>query len=74
MNNKSFWNTKMSEMSIGQSFLWLLLYLIFIVVVMIAMIMVPQNADEIWDWCEDKVDKIKDWILKMKDRVSKKEH
>ena len=63
---KKFWSARMQDMTIGQSFLWLLLYLIFIVVVMIAMIMVPQSAEDIWDWVEDKYEKLRSKIFEKK--------
>ena len=63
---KKFWSARMQDMTIGQSFLWLVLYMIFIAVVMIAMIMVPQNAEDIWDWVEDKYEKLRSKIFKKK--------
>ena len=63
---KDFWNERMQDMTIGQSFLWLLLYLVFLAVVMVAMMLVPQHAEEIWDWIEDKYDKAKKKILSFK--------
>lgn len=60
---KKFFSTKMQEMTIGQTFLFLLLYVIFIVVVWIAMFMVPQHCEEIWDWCETHFNRVKEKII-----------
>lgn len=65
MKTNNFWNTKMQDMSIAQSFLWLLLYLVFIVIVMVAMVLVPQNAESIWDWCESHYEKAKEKISRI---------
>lgn len=64
---KNFWNARMQDITIGQSFLWLLLYLVFMLIVMVVMVMVPQNADEISDWFESKFDRIKEFFTKKKD-------
>ena len=63
---KQFFNTKMQEMTIGQMFLFLLLYVIFIAIVWIGMFMVPQEAEKIWDWCENLLDKVKAKIVRKK--------
>jgi len=63
---KNFWNERMQDMTIGQSFLWLLLYLVFLAVVMIAMMLVPQHAEEIWDWIEVRYERVKQKILNFK--------
>lgn len=56
---RNFFNTRFQDMTIGQSFVWIVLYMIFMVVVMIAMILIPQNAEQIWDWLESKFMKFK---------------
>lgn len=64
---KKFFNTELRDMTIGQSFLYLLLYMIFIVVVMIAMMVVPQHAEEIWDTVETYFERIKEKLFKKKE-------
>lgn len=59
----NFWNTKMQEMTVLQGFVWIMLYMIFLVIVMIAMVLVPQNAEAIWDWIEARYEKVKEKIL-----------
>ncbi len=59
----NFWNTKMQEMTVLQGFVWIMLYMIFLVIVMIAMVLVPQNAEAIWDWIEMRYEKVKEKIL-----------
>ena len=71
---KQFFSTKMQEMTIGQTFLFLLLYMIFIVVVWLAMFMVPQHCEEIWDWCENLLDKVKAKIIHKKSEVEEFEN
>lgn len=66
---KNFMRTKMQELTVGQTFLFLLLYLIFFVVVWAAMFMVPQYGSEIWDWCENLLDKVKAKITHKKSEV-----
>lgn len=63
---KNFMQTKMQELTVGQTFLFLLLYMIFFVVVWAAMFMVPQHCSEIWDWCENLLDKVKAKIVRKK--------
>ena len=53
-------------MTIGQATIWIVLYFIFIMVVMAAMTIVPQHAEEIWDTIEGWVYKIKEKFLKKK--------
>ena len=60
---KNFWNERMQDMTIAQSFVWLLLYLVFLVIVMVAMMLVPQYAEEIWDWIEVRYDRVKEKVL-----------
>lgn len=61
---KKFFNTQLRNMTIGQSFLWTLLYMIFMVITMVAMMVVPQHAEEVWDWVEDKYNKLKNRFSK----------
>lgn len=61
---KNFWKTETQHMTIGQATIWIVLYFIFIMVVMAAMMVVPQHAEEIWDTIEAWVDKIKEKFLK----------
>ena len=63
---RNFFNTKFKDMTIGQSFIWIVLYMIFMVVVMIAMMLIPQYAEEIWDWLESKFVKFKAKFLTKK--------
>lgn len=65
---KKFFNTELRDMTIGQSFLYLLLYMIFIVVVMIAMMVVPQHAEEIWDTIDTYFEEIKEKLFKKKEQ------
>ena len=60
---KNFWSTKMQEMTVLQGFIWIMLYMIFLVIVMVAMVLVPQNAEEIWDWIESRYECVKKKIL-----------
>ena len=62
---KNFWRTKTQEMTIGQTTIWILLYFIFIMIVMVAMMVVPQHAEEIWDTIES-------WFYGIKERFLKK--
>lgn len=64
---KKFFNTELRDMTIGQSFLYLLLYMIFIVVVTIVMMIVPQHAEEIWDTIATYFEEIKEKLFKKKE-------
>lgn len=63
---RNFFNTKFQDMTIGQSFIWIVLYMIFMVIVTIAMILIPQNSEQIWDWLESKFMKFKAKFLTKK--------
>ena len=71
---KKFFNTQLRDMTIGQSFLWTLLYMIFMVITMVAMMVVPQHAEEVWDWVEDKYNKLKNRFSKEVEEVDLDEY
>lgn len=71
---KKFFNTQLRNMTIGQSFLWTLLYMIFMVITMVAMMVVPQHAEEVWDWVEDKYNKLKNRFSKKVEEVDLDEY
>ena len=66
---KKFFNVKVQEMTVGQTFLFLLLYMIFFAIVWIAMFMVPQHAEEIWDTVESWFDRVKEKFFHKKSEV-----
>lgn len=59
---KKFFNTRITDMTVAQSFLYVLLYMIIMLVAMPAMILVPQHSEEIWDWIEDKFESAVEWV------------
>lgn len=68
---RNFFNTRFQDMTIGQSFIWIVLYMIFMVIVTIAMILIPQNAEQIWDWLEDKFESFRNKFLTKKKPIVK---
>lgn len=65
---KKFMQTKLQELTVAQSFLYIVLYTVFFTIVWIAMFIVPQHAEEIWDWCAEKLEAIKSVLFRKKEK------
>lgn len=63
---KKFMQTKMQELTVAQSILYIVLYTMFFTIVWIAMFIVPQHAEEIWDWCAERLTAIKSVVFRKK--------
>ena len=66
---KNFWSTRLMDMTIGQSILYILGITFVSVVVTVLALMIPQAAEELFDWCEEKATKFKRWLRK-EDRLA----
>lgn len=66
---REFLHTRLKDMTIGQSFIWTVLYMIFVTITMIAMMIVPQHAEEIWDTIEGWYDSLKARFCKGRDPI-----
>lgn len=63
---KNFWKTKITEMTIGQSILYILVVMIVSIAATFAALMMPQAAEELFDWVEEKCDLVKEKVKKKK--------
>ena len=61
---KNFMNTRLMDMTIAQSFLYMLLLCVISLGATICALMIPQSAMEIFDWCETKMNQFKNWLRK----------
>ena len=63
---KKFFSTKISEMTIGQSVVYVLVIMIVSIAATFAALMMPQAAEELFDWVEEKADSLKEKFTKKK--------
>lgn len=63
---RKFFNTKTTEMTIGQTLIYMVLLMAVTLIGTILMLMIPQSAEEIIDWFSDKLDKVKSWFKRKK--------
>lgn len=65
---KNFFMTKITEMTVGQSILYILVVCILSFAATLAALMMPQAAEELFDWVEDKVDSLKEKFTKKSEK------
>lgn len=61
---KKFFSTKISEMTIGQSVVYVLVIMIVSIAATFAALMMPQACEDIFDWVEEKADWLKEKFTK----------
>ena len=61
---KKFFMTKITEMTVAQSILYILVVGVLSFAATFAALMMPQAAEELFDWVEDKVDSLKEKLTK----------
>lgn len=66
---KNFWKTKVTEMTIGQSILYVLVVMIVSIAATFAALMMPQAAEELFDWIEHVADSLKEKFTKKPDEI-----
>lgn len=61
---KKFWKTKVTEMTIGQSILYVLVVCFLSFAATFAALMMPQACEDLFDWVEEKTDDLKEKFKK----------
>lgn len=61
---KKFFNTKVTDLTVAQSILYVLVVGILSFVATIAALMMPQACESIFDWVEEKCDLVKEKFTK----------
>lgn len=61
---KKFFSTKVTDLTVGQSILYVLVVGILSFAATFAALMMPQAAEELFDWVEEKCDLVKEKFTK----------
>lgn len=64
---KNFFKMRATDMTVGQTLLYIVLVYVIAFAAVIVACMMPQACEEIMDWVEEKADKIKEKLKKKPD-------